>query len=90
MIELSPSMSYNPQIDGQTEIVNKWLEGYLRNYVWAQQHVWVKWIHLREYYYNTTYHMSIRMAPFKDLYGHVPLSFMNTILDDSRTPRVKD
>jgi hypothetical protein len=31
--ELTPSTSYHPQIDGQTEIFNKWVEGYLRNYV---------------------------------------------------------
>jgi hypothetical protein len=30
---LTPSTSYHPQMDGQTEIVNKWVEGYLRNYV---------------------------------------------------------
>jgi hypothetical protein len=29
--ELTPSTSYYPQTDGQTEIVNKWVEGYLRN-----------------------------------------------------------
>jgi transposase InsO family protein len=32
-IELTLSTSYHPQTDGKTEIVNKWIEGYLRNYV---------------------------------------------------------
>jgi hypothetical protein len=30
---LTPSTSYHPHTDGQTEIVNKWVEGCLRNYV---------------------------------------------------------
>ena len=34
--ELKPSTSYHPQTDGQTEIVNKWVECYLRNYVSGQ------------------------------------------------------
>jgi hypothetical protein len=34
--ELTPNTSYHPQIDGQTDIVNKWVEGYLRNYVGGQ------------------------------------------------------
>lgn len=81
----SPSTSHHPQTDRQTEIVNKWLEGYLRNYVSAQQQAWIKWIHLEDYCYNTTYHMSIRMAPFKALYGYEPLSFIDTMLGESLT-----
>ena len=34
--ELTPSTSYHPQTNGQTKIVNKWVEGYLRNYITAQ------------------------------------------------------
>ena len=33
---LIPSTKYHPQIDGQIEIVNKWIEGYLRHYVIGQ------------------------------------------------------
>eukprot|EP00253_Pinus_taeda_P017880 PITA_17880 len=57
--ELTPSTRYHPQTDGKTEIVNKWLEGYLRNYVSGQQRAWLKWLHLGEYCYNTSHHMSI-------------------------------
>jgi hypothetical protein len=63
--KLTPSTSYHPQIDGQTKLVNKWLEGYLRNYVAEQQKAWVKWLHLGENFYNTTYHMSVGMSPFR-------------------------
>ena len=53
-----------PPPDGHTNIVNKWVEGYLRNYVSGQQRTWVvKWLHLGEHCYNTTYHMSIGMSP---------------------------
>jgi hypothetical protein len=61
--EFTPGTSYNPQTNGRTEIVNKWLEGYLRNYVSGQHKAWVKWLHLGEHCYNTTHHMSIIMTP---------------------------
>ena len=63
--ELATRTSYHPQSDEQTEIVNKWIEGYLRNYVARQQRTWIKWQHLGEYCYNTTHHMAINMTPSK-------------------------
>ena len=88
--DLTPSTSYHPQTDGQTEIVNKWVEGYLRNYVTAQQKAWIRWLHMGEYCYNTTYHMSIRMTPFMALYGYEAPSFMDLVLGDSRVPKAKN
>jgi hypothetical protein len=35
--ELTPNTIYHPQTDGKTKIVNKWVEGYLSNYVGGQQ-----------------------------------------------------
>ena len=39
---LTPSTSYHPKTDGQIERVNKWLEGYLRNYVGGKEKAWIK------------------------------------------------
>jgi hypothetical protein len=88
--ELATSTSYHPQTDGQTEIVNKWVEGYLRNYVGGQQRTWVRWLHMGEYCYNMTYHMSIRMTPFRALYGYDAPSFIDASFGDSRVPGAKD
>jgi hypothetical protein len=85
---LTPSTNYHPRTDGQTEIVNKWVEGYLRNYVAGQQKAWARWLHLGEYCYNTTQHMSIGMSPFRALYGYDPLSFGEIAFGDSREPMV--
>jgi hypothetical protein len=88
--ELTPSTSYHPQTDGQTEIVNKWLEGYLRNYVVGQQKTWVKWLHLGEHCYNTTYHMFAGMSPFRALYVYDAPSFVDLAFGDKRAPKAKD
>ena len=87
--QLTPSTSYHPQTDGQTERVNQWLEGYLRNYVGKQQKAWTKWLHLGEFCYNTTFHMLIGMSPFKELYAYDALTFSDMKFGDSRAPKHK-
>jgi hypothetical protein len=88
--KLTPSTIYHPQTDGHTYIVNKWLEGYLCNYVSKKQKGWVKWLHLGEHYYITTYHMSIGMKPFQALYGYDSTSFVDLVFGDNRAPKAKD
>ena len=89
-IEFTPSTSDHPQTDRQTEIVNKWLEGYLRNYVIGQQKTRLRSLHLGEYCYNTTFHMSIGMSPFYALYGYHALTFADVMVGTSKAPRAKD
>ena len=84
--DLTLNTSYHPQTDGQTEIVNKWLEGYLRNYVAGQLKAWLRWLHLEEYCYNTTHHVSIGMTPFRALYGYEELSFADVMFGASKAP----
>lgn len=88
--DLTPSISYHSQTHGQTEIVNKWLEGYLRNYVARQQRTWIKWLHLGEFCYNTTFHMPIGMTPFKALYIYDTPTIVELVFGDSRAPKAKD
>ena len=56
--QLAHSSSYEPQSDRQTKIVNKFLEGYLRCFVVDKQTLWVKWLPLAEWWYNTSFHTS--------------------------------
>jgi hypothetical protein len=48
------------------------MEGYLRCYVHSCQTKWVQWLHLAEFWYNTSYHTSLGKTPFEVLYGHSP------------------
>ena len=66
------SSSYHPQTDGQTEVVNRCVEGYLRCVAGQTPHYWSKWLALAEYWYNTNYHSALEMTPFQALYGIPP------------------
>ncbi|KAJ4780790.1 polyprotein [Rhynchospora pubera] len=73
-IKLNLSTAYHPQSDGQVERVNQCVETYLRSMVFNQQKQWAKWIPLAEYWYNTNFHSSLSITPFKALYGYDPPS----------------
>ena len=48
-ISLAMSSSYHPQTDGQTEVVNKSLEHYLRAFAANKPQSWVDWLPLVEF-----------------------------------------
>ena len=70
--KLHHSSAYHPQSDGQTEVVNRCLEQYLRAFASHQPSVWQKYLSLAELCYNTTHHSSIGMSPHQALYGYNP------------------
>eukprot|EP00252_Welwitschia_mirabilis_P009013 TRINITY_DN21287_c0_g2_i1.p1 TRINITY_DN21287_c0_g2~~TRINITY_DN21287_c0_g2_i1.p1 ORF type:complete len:291 (-),score=39.23 TRINITY_DN21287_c0_g2_i1:573-1445(-) len=67
------STSYHPQTDGQTEVVNRCLETYLRCVTEDYLKQWSKWLPLAEWWYNTTFHSTIQTTPYEVLYGQPPL-----------------
>ena len=75
--QLHLSSAYHPQTDGQTEVVNKCLETYLRCFASEKQHQWAQWLPLAEWWYNTTYHTATRMTPFEAVYGQKPPSVLS-------------
>jgi hypothetical protein len=88
--QLAHSSSYHPQSDGQTEIVNKCLEGYLRCFVSDKQTQWFKWLPLAEWWYNTSFHIATKMTPFMALYGYHPPSITSSLKEKSKVQAVAD
>ncbi|KAJ0920389.1 putative nucleotidyltransferase, Ribonuclease H [Helianthus annuus] len=71
-VQLAMSSAYHPQSDGQTEVLNRCLEGYLRSMCMDAPLTWVKWIPLAQWWYNTTWHSAIKMSPYEALFGVKP------------------
>ena len=86
--KLNMSTAYHPQTDGQSEVVNRCLETYLRCMVHEKPKDWVKWLSLAEWWYNTTFHSSIHTTPFEIVYGQPAPTHMPYLPGDSRVETV--
>jgi hypothetical protein len=89
-IELTMSSAYHPQTDGQTEVVNRSLEQYLRAFASDKPQKWVDWLPLAEFWFNTNYHTSTHTSPFEALYGYPPPTLMEYIPDTNKVEAVED
>lgn len=71
-VDLHMSTAYHPQSDGQTDVVNRCLEGYLRCMTGERPTEWLLWIRLEEWWYNTNWHSSTDITPYEVVYGQPP------------------
>ena len=93
--KLNHSIAYHPQIDGQTKVVIRGVESFLRCFCGEKPKEWIKWIPWVEYWYNTTYQRSLGITPFQAVYGRLspPLIFYgerdttNSTLDEQLKER---
>jgi hypothetical protein len=72
LIKRRLSTAFHPQTDGQTEILNRILENYLRAYTSLEQMNWSRLLGGAEYTYNNSTSSSTKITPFQALYRYNP------------------
>ena len=87
-VSLHLSSAYHPQSDGQTEVVNRCLEGYLRCMTGEKPQEWVLWLPLAEWWYNSNWHSSTGVTPFEAVYGQSPSLHIPYLAGDSKVEAV--
>ncbi|GKD06110.1 transposon ty3-G gag-pol polyprotein [Tanacetum coccineum] len=87
---LCMSSSYHPQSDGQTEVVNRTTEQYLRCFAGDKPNKWVEWLPWEEYNYNTSVHTSTKMMPFQVVYGRPPPKLLPYVLGTTNIQAVDE
>ncbi|MCH79841.1 retrotransposon protein, partial [Trifolium medium] len=87
---LAMTSAYHPQSDGQTEVLNKGLELYLRCFSFNNPKSWYKMLSWSEFWYNTAFQTSIGMTPFKALYGRDPPYLTRYVAQANDPPTIQE
>jgi RNase H-like domain found in reverse transcriptase/Reverse transcriptase (RNA-dependent DNA polymerase)/Integrase zinc binding domain/Integrase core domain len=88
-VKIKLSTAYHKETDGQTEIINKYIDQRLRPYVNFYQDNWSELIPLIDRAQLTLPHSSIGMSPYQLLYGKEPRNSWDWNLPTPTNPREK-
>ena len=86
------STAYHPQTDGQSEVLNRIVEDYLRAYTADDQTVWAKLLPLAQFAYNNSRNHTTRMSPNRLLHGfdcEIRIDVADNV-SEGRIPAAKD
>ncbi|KAL4554713.1 hypothetical protein LXL04_037315 [Taraxacum kok-saghyz] len=86
--QLNMSSAYHPESDGQTEVINRCLEAYLRCFAVDQPRTWARWVPWAEFWYNSTFHASTGLSPFEVVYGRKPPTVIQFVPGEVRVQAV--
>ncbi|KAF3673124.1 hypothetical protein FXO37_07148 [Capsicum annuum] len=82
-VKVQHSTAYHPQTNGQTEVLNRTLETYLRCFCSDKSKEWVSYFPLAEWWYNTTDHTTLKCTPYEVLYGQKPPIYLPYLAGES-------
>jgi hypothetical protein len=66
------STAFHPQTNGQSEALNRIVEGYLRAFTSLEQMNWAGLLPTATFAYNNSFNHTTKMSPFKAMYGYDP------------------
>ena len=86
--QLRMSTAYHPQSDGQTEVLNRIIEQYLRSFVHRQPSTWGKYLPWAEWSHNTSWNSATGTTPYELTFGKKPFNFPEYIAGSSAVDAV--